>query len=50
MVAARAREAVRRGCRFLAVDARETSRPILQRLGFEPLASIRGWVSGRGAS
>jgi ribosomal protein S18 acetylase RimI-like enzyme len=50
MVAARAREAVRRGCRFLAVDARETSRPILQRLGFTPLASIRGWVSGRGAS
>jgi ribosomal protein S18 acetylase RimI-like enzyme len=49
MVATRAREAARRGCRFLAVDARETSRPILQRLGFTPLASIRGWVIGRDA-
>ena len=50
LVASRVEEAARRGCRFVAVDARETSRPILQRLGFEPLAGIRGWVSGRGAS
>ena len=44
MVAARANEAARRGCRYLTVDARETSRPILQRLGFEAVATIRGWV------
>jgi GNAT superfamily N-acetyltransferase len=44
LVAARASEARRRGYRFLWVDARETSRPILQRLGFQPLATVRGWV------
>jgi ribosomal protein S18 acetylase RimI-like enzyme len=44
LVAARAAEATRRGCRFLTVDARETSRPILERLGFRPLATIRGWT------
>lgn len=44
LVAARAREAARLGVRFLTVDARETSRPILERLGFKSLASVRGWV------
>jgi GNAT superfamily N-acetyltransferase len=44
LVAARAAEARRRGARYLTVDARETSRPILQRLGFQPLAMVRGWT------
>jgi GNAT superfamily N-acetyltransferase len=44
LVAARTAEARRRGARFLTVDARETSRPILERLGFEPLATVRGWT------
>jgi GNAT superfamily N-acetyltransferase len=44
LVAARAAEARRRGHRFLTVDARETSRPILQRIGFEPLTTIRDWT------
>ena len=44
LVAARATEARRRGHRFLTVDARETSRPILERLGFRPLDTIRDWV------
>ncbi|HVN01848.1 MAG TPA: GNAT family N-acetyltransferase [Caulobacteraceae bacterium] len=44
LVAARAAEARRRGHRFLTVDARETSRPILERLGFQPLDVIRDWV------
>jgi GNAT superfamily N-acetyltransferase len=43
LVAARADEAIRRGVRYLTVDAAETSRPILQRLGFETLATVRGW-------
>lgn len=43
LVAARAAEARRRGHRYLTVDAQETSRPILERLGFQPLATIRGW-------
>lgn len=43
LVAARAAEARRLGVRYLTVDARATSRPILQRLGFTPLASITGW-------
>ena len=44
LVAARAAEARRRGHRYITVDARETSRPILERLGFEALATVRGWV------
>jgi ribosomal protein S18 acetylase RimI-like enzyme len=44
LVAARAAEARRRGHRYLTVDARETSRPILQRIGFEPLSTIRAWT------
>lgn len=46
LVGARAAEARRRGCRYLTVDAQETSRPILERLGFQPLATIRGWMLG----
>ena len=44
LVAARAAEAWRRGHRFLTVDARETSRPILERIGFQPLTRIRDWT------
>jgi N-acetylglutamate synthase-like GNAT family acetyltransferase len=44
LVAARAEQARRLGYRYLFVDARETSRPILERLGFLPLATIRGWT------
>jgi GNAT superfamily N-acetyltransferase len=43
LVAARAAQARRRGHRYLTVDARATSRPILERLGFQALASVRGW-------
>jgi GNAT superfamily N-acetyltransferase len=46
LVAARAREARRRGYRYLTVDAAVTSAPILKRLGFEALARVRGWVLG----
>jgi GNAT superfamily N-acetyltransferase len=44
LVAARAEVARRCGYRYLTVDARETSRPILERLGFTPLATVRGWT------
>jgi ribosomal protein S18 acetylase RimI-like enzyme len=44
LVAARAAAARRLGHRYITVDARETSRPILERLGFEPLATVRGWT------
>lgn len=44
VVADRAAEAARRGAQYLLVNARETSRPILQRLGFEPLATRRWWA------
>lgn len=43
LVAARAEEARRRGYRTLIVDARPTSRPILARLGFEPVAELTAW-------
>ncbi len=43
LVAARAEEALRRGYRYLTVDARDTSRPILERLGFVALTAITGW-------
>jgi ribosomal protein S18 acetylase RimI-like enzyme len=43
LVRARAVEARRRGYRFLRVDARETSRPILERLGFIALTDIVEW-------
>jgi GNAT superfamily N-acetyltransferase len=53
LVGARAELARRRGYRYLTVDARETSRLILERVGFRPLTSIVGWVlrpepAGRG--
>ena len=37
VVAARARDAIRSGAKYLMVDALPTSRPILERLGFERL-------------
>jgi len=44
LVAARVAEARSRGARYVYVDARETSRPILERLGFEAIATMRGWT------
>ena len=44
LVAARAWEARWRGYRYLTVDARATSRPILERLGFVALTSVTGWI------
>ena len=44
LVAARAWEALWRGYRYLTVDARETSRPILARLGFVELAEVTAWM------
>jgi ribosomal protein S18 acetylase RimI-like enzyme len=44
LVAHRANVACERGYRYLTVDARETSRPILERLGFVALSGVRGWV------
>ena len=43
LVQVRAEEARRRGYRYLRVDARETSRPILERLGFVALTGITEW-------
>jgi GNAT superfamily N-acetyltransferase len=44
LVAARAQLARDRGFRYLMVEAREsTSRPILERLGFQPLTRVVGW-------
>ncbi|MES5820136.1 GNAT family N-acetyltransferase [Streptomyces sp. RG80] len=44
LVALRAREAVERGYRYLQVDAMPTSRPILERLGFEPLTTTTPYL------
>ncbi|MFZ1024135.1 MAG: GNAT family N-acetyltransferase, partial [Thermoplasmata archaeon] len=44
LVWVRAELARSRGARYLTVDARETSRPILMRLGFAPLTTTRAWV------
>jgi GNAT superfamily N-acetyltransferase len=44
LVEARASFARERGYRFLTVDALETSRPILELLGFRALTSIVGWI------
>lgn len=44
LIATRAWEALWRGYRYLTVDARATSRPILDRLGFVELAQVTGWV------
>ncbi|HEY5095453.1 MAG TPA: GNAT family N-acetyltransferase [Candidatus Eremiobacteraceae bacterium] len=43
IVAVRARDARARGFRYLNVDAAETSRPILERLGFAALTGVTGW-------
>jgi GNAT superfamily N-acetyltransferase len=44
LVAHRARAAVDRGYRYLQVDASGHSRPILERLGFEPLSTTTPYV------
>ena len=44
LVRRRAELALAEGYRYLTVDARETSRPILERLGFVPLTTTRPWV------
>ncbi|MDN3024273.1 GNAT family N-acetyltransferase [Streptomyces sp. S.PB5] len=44
LVALRAREALERGYRYLQVDALPTSRPILERLGFEPLTTTTPYL------
>ena len=44
LVGVRAREALRRGYRFLSIDAADQSLPILERLGFVPLTTVRPWV------
>jgi GNAT superfamily N-acetyltransferase len=44
LVATRARAAFERGVSHLATSARETSRPILERLGFFGLSTRTGWV------
>lgn len=44
LVSVRGEFARDRGYRYLTVDARETSRPILERLGFVPLTTTCPWV------
>jgi GNAT superfamily N-acetyltransferase len=44
LIRERAKEAKRLGYRYLHTDARHTSRPILERLGFVPLTAVTGWV------
>ncbi|WP_217208391.1 GNAT family N-acetyltransferase [Streptomyces sp. AC550_RSS872] len=44
LVAHRARAAADRGYRYLQVDAMSTSRPILERIGFEPLTTTTPYV------
>ena len=44
LVGARAADAKQRGFRYMASEARETSRPILEKLGFVPLTKVQGWV------
>lgn len=39
LVAARAQEAIRRGRRFLTIDASPMSRPIVEKLGFVPIST-----------
>ncbi len=43
LVAIRVDEARRRGHTYMAVDAADTSRPILERLGFLPITTVTGW-------
>jgi ribosomal protein S18 acetylase RimI-like enzyme len=49
LVRARAIVAHAAGYRFLTVDAEETSRPILEQLGFVPLSTTRAWNRPAGA-
>jgi ribosomal protein S18 acetylase RimI-like enzyme len=44
LVAERAALARSRGYSFLSVDAKETSRPILERLGFIAMTSVTAWI------
>lgn len=44
LVQSRAREAAGRGYEYLITEALETSRPILEKLGFTPLTTVQGWV------
>ncbi len=44
LVAERMRLARERGYTYLTVDARDTSRPILERLGFQALTTIHAWT------
>jgi hypothetical protein len=44
LVVERAREAKRRGLRYLSTEAREISKPILQNLGFVAAAREVTWV------
>ena len=44
LVAARAADARERGYRYLSVDARATSLPILRRMGFVPLTTVTSWT------
>jgi GNAT superfamily N-acetyltransferase len=44
LVVERAKEAIRHGLRYLSTEARETSRPILQNLGFVPACREVTWV------
>jgi hypothetical protein len=44
MVAARALLAKAHGVRYLSTGARETSRPILESLGFTPATRFTRWV------
>jgi ribosomal protein S18 acetylase RimI-like enzyme len=46
LVAARVKEAQEKGYRYLTVDARPTSRPILLRLGFEVVSELTAWRLG----
>jgi GNAT superfamily N-acetyltransferase len=50
LVAHRALLARDRGFRFLQVDALPTSRPILERMGFHPLAETTPWMYEAGAA
>jgi GNAT superfamily N-acetyltransferase len=43
LVAERVRTARDRGYKYLTVDALDTSRPILERLGFIPITTVRAW-------
>ena len=46
LVAARVQEARARGLAYLSIEARETSRPILERLGFVPAGRETIWTLG----